>query len=243
MSVIFRNTNSVSTATTFDAFNAMTFTKTITAGGLNVVAAIPVGYLNANSLSVASVIYGGQACSAVGVEDKCPGYFHVRWFYLINPPPDSNNLVVTFNTAPARAFCNLIAFDGVDQITPVRSGSYTTGGGTATAGGVPTGTPYSLTIASDTTDLTVSAECNGGDVYITDQTSDGYYAGSTIFASDHATTNNVISIHSWSYPTDHANASIAIAGFSLQAATQNTNYRHHIKSTSKLKIGGNVRIR
>jgi hypothetical protein len=190
----------------------MSVSKTVTASGHpNLAAFACVGY-DTNGTTVTAITYGGQAMTSAGAAAFYSGWHqYAQMFYLVNPPTGSNTLAITVS-AGGGINANLVSFYGVNQTTPVRSGTYNTYTGS--------GANPSFTITSNTSpgDLTMSCITYGGAAGVTtNQTSDGVEnsgEGSHNEASDHATTPASSVTHTWTMVAEGA----AMAGFSIQAA-------------------------
>jgi hypothetical protein len=180
----------------------------------NLTAFAAVAFDNTAGGAITSVTYGGQAMTSCGTAaDNSSNNAFCQLFYLANPPTGSNALVVTGNAQVNEIYANVVSFSGVNQTTPVRSGSYqtnTSAAGTAT-----------LTISSNANDLTLSV-INGGATSLTSgdfSTNSGTAfdgdnnAGTFCGASGHSTTGASSVTHSWT-----SAAAFAIAGLSVMAA-------------------------
>lgn len=173
-------------------------------GGTNVVAFAAVAWDTAAALSITSITYGGNAMTSCGAAVNSSTVY-VQLFYLINPPTGSNTLAISATAGTNEIYANLVAFQGVNQTTPVRPGTYTTASG---------GSGYSITISSNANDLTMAAISSSGAITSTNQTSDGIITtGTNGLGSDHATVASVSVTDTWT-----ATGTFALAGFSIQHA-------------------------
>lgn len=216
MAVAFNNASGVARQ---GGTNPVSAPMSVTAGGSNLCAFACLAWDNTAGLSISSVTYGGVTMTSCGAVDN-NGTIFSQVFYLVNPPTGSNSLVVTLSGTPADLYFDLVSFTGVDQTTPVRPATYTTGAGTAQAGT----TSYSLVISSDANDLTLSC-LNGGlnNVITTNQTRGGFStAGTDSYAHDRATTAASSVTHTWS--GSGSSKPIAIVGFSIQALSSGNTY-------------------
>ena len=184
----------------------------VTAGGSNLVAVVPVIYDHTTGASCSAVTYAGAsmtaACTAAcnGNSNSC-----VQWWVLANPATGSNTLAITCNSNTNEIYTNLISFTGASQSTPVRPGSCASATGNSNA--------PSVTVSSNSSDKTVSAIDSGGPSIPgspTNQTSDGTNSGGSFAAgSDHETSTASSVTHTW---TLNGTGQWVISGFSIQAA-------------------------
>lgn len=210
--VIFNNagTPAIGTTTYSGAFS-------VTAGGTHLAAFAIVDYIGSstNTPTITAVTYGGNSMTSCGTPASyLPGTAntYASCWYLANPPTGSNTLAVTCSTGGtdcAHIFVNLVSFKGVNQSTPIRSGTYTSNQLTAASS-------ISLTVTSNTNDLTFSTVIAGSatpSVNSTNQTSDGIdNAGTDGFGSDHATTSSSSVTHTW---TLSGSGNPVVIGFSI----------------------------
>jgi len=205
--VAFNNTNtpySVNSGSMSHAFS-------VTAGQSNLAAFAWVQWNWTSGGTITSITYGGQAMTAIGTtftitHNGNPCYSNV--FYLVNPPTGSNTLAIA-GSSVNQIEANLVSFYGVNQTTPIRSGTIAT----ANTGN---NSSYSLTVSSNANDLTFSyALVEGNSVTGTNQTSDGISSDGTI-GSDHGTTRAASLTHIWSF--SGTNSDQGFIGFSIMAA-------------------------
>jgi len=110
------------------------------------------------TVTVTSMVWdaagANQAFTSMGTKVD-NGSFHAQSFYLVNPTAGASKLVtVTFSsTSPA---IGLVAahFDGVDQATPIRAGTYNSSSSAIR--------PIDLVITSQANDMTVSGLVTDG---------------------------------------------------------------------------------
>lgn len=167
-----------------------------------------IAYDSSAGMAVSAVTYGGVpmvSCGPAAHHATSQGYVE-RWI-LVNPPTGSNTLVVTVTGTIADIYVDLEGYQNVNQVTPVRAGTYQTSTGTAS--------PFSLVVASNSADLTTTAINSGGpSITSTNQTSDGIdTSGAYAAASDHATTPASSVTHTWTL--SGTSTGWAIVGFSL----------------------------
>jgi hypothetical protein len=139
-------------------------------------------------------------------------------FYLVNPPTGTNTLVVNATASSGtiqEIVANLSSFNGVNQTTPVRPGTYQT---LHSAVGVPVDS-CTATISSNPSELAFSAVEATYDFTssASNQTVDGTAAAYYKVGSDHATTAASSISDTWSFTTPYA--FYAYVGFSIQAAS------------------------
>jgi hypothetical protein len=190
---------------------------TVNTGGTNVVAFFPVCYDGTTGLSVTSISFNSVSIlsntAGAAVNDTTSNVY-CQTFYYINPPTGSHTLAISV-TGATEIYGNAVAFQGVNQTTPVRSGTYTSC--TPTTGASCGGVIYhpALVITSNSNDLTFSCIETGdsGSVTSTSQTSDGINNnGTNGIGSDHATTAGASITSTWTI----TEAAYALLGFSIQ---------------------------
>ena len=204
--VAFLNTGTVAYAAAASYSGSFTIGST----GSNRVCFVPVGFGTANGLTITAISLGGSSILsnvAVGPIQNGTANAYIEVFYAINPPTGSQTLSITGSAGMGAIYTNVVCFTGVNQTTPVRAGT--------TNSATNTGASASLTITSDTSDLTMTALIPTQGVTSTNQTSDGLSnAGVWAFGSDHATTAASSVTHTWTI----GNGQYVIAGFSIQHA-------------------------
>ena len=132
----------------------------VTAGGSNTVAFATVWVDEASGAAGTTfnvtATYGGQAMTSAGATSYDYDYAPIssQVFYLVNPPTGVNTLVVTATASSGtiqEVVANLVSFNGVNQTTPVRPGTYQT---LQSASGI-TVDSFTATISSNASDLTL----------------------------------------------------------------------------------------
>jgi hypothetical protein len=210
------------------AFNSSTFSKpmTVTPGGSNTVAFATVwvdeGSGTAGTTFNVTATYGGQAMTSAGATSYDYDYSPMssQVFYLVNPPTGTNTLVINATASSGtiqEVVANLVSYNGVNQTTPVRPGSYQT---LNTVNGATVGS-FTATIASNTNDLTLGA-VEATFTFASpasNQTVDGTSAAYFKVGSDHATVAAASVNDTWSFTNPWAY--YAYVGFSIQAASGN----------------------
>lgn len=206
--------DSASTANRFTA--SPTTQSVVPSAGSNTILVAIACYDNTSGMSISGVTFNGIALTQAGADDhNATGHEYAGLWYLVNPPTGSHALVITESGGTiGDIYGGASMFTGVDQGTPIRPGSYSTGGGTAKTDGSGN---YSLVISSNSNDLTITCINSGASAtHTSNQTRDGQsIAGIYGFAWDHATSPASSVTHTW---TGTANSQIAVVGFSLQAA-------------------------
>lgn len=211
-------------AALFAASGSLSGSQTVNAGGTNVVAFVCVGWDNISGLSVSAITYGGNtmtACGSAAQQNGTPSVgtdtLYAQWFYLINPPTSSNTLAITVSGGTVNEiYATLVAYQGVHQTTPVRASSYQTNVGSAVG-------TLAITIPSNSNDVTVSTITEGRNAgQTTNQTQNTADTNGTMSRTDdHCTTPASSVTHTW---TTNVNDGMALAGFSIQAASSGTTY-------------------
>jgi hypothetical protein len=208
------------------SFGSSTFSKpmSVTAGGSNTVAFATVwvdeGSGGAGTTFNVTATYGGQAMTSAGATSYDYSYAPLssQVFYLVNPPTGTNTLVVNATASSGTVqeiVANLVSYNGVNQTTPVRPGTYQTlhslNGGTVGS--------FTATLASNANDLTLGAVeatftfASPASNQTVDGTSSAYFK----VGSDHATFGAASVADTWSFTNPYA--FYAYAGFSIQAAS------------------------
>jgi hypothetical protein len=211
--VAFNNTNTPANVTGTSYSHAFS----VTAGGSNIAAFACINPLGTPSLTITSITYGGSSMTSVGAAQGAGtgGASVLQCFVLVNPPTGSNTLAFTCSVGCVSATANLVSYTGVNQSTPVRSGTYASTNCSSSCSTI------SLTITSNTADLTMSAVSGGNgipNISSTNQTSDGILnSASEGFGSDHATTPASSVTHTWTMSS--GSGVPPMVGFSIQAAS------------------------
>lgn len=184
----------------------------VNTGGTDLCLFIDIAYDSAAGQSITAVSFGGQSCTKVGTtaNNASSGAYAECW-YLVNPPTGGAG-VNTLSITPAGTFggandiyYNATPYQGVNQSTPVRLGTYTSATGSSTS--------PSLVVSSNTADLTKTVlNSGGGAITATNQTSDGTNTGGSYAGgSDHATSAATSVTHTWT----QGSSAWAIIGFSI----------------------------
>ena len=219
--VTFNNTN---TAVAAFGKSSLSAPMSVTAGGSNTVAFATVWVDQGSGASGTTfnvtATYGGQAMTSAGATSYDYNYAPIsaQVFYLVNPPTGTNTLVVNATASSGtiqEVVANLSSFNGVNQTTPVRPGTYQT---LHSANGVTVGS-FTATISSNPSDLTLSAveATYNFTSPASNQTVDGTNAAYYKVGSDHATTAASSISDTWSFTNPYA--FYAYVGFSIQAAS------------------------
>jgi hypothetical protein len=197
--VTFNNTNSPTTV----AASSLSHAYSVTAGQSNL-CAFAVLLFAGTTPSITSVTYGGAAMTSCGAAFTQSGaVFYLQAFYLPNPLTGSNTLAVTGSAGVVEIYANVVSCYNVNQTTPVRPATYTTG---STATGSITNS-----IPSATTDITIGVVGDTSGALSTNQTIDG---GTGVTAnSDHCTTPASTITDTWSGGTG---GNLTAIGFSVQ---------------------------
>ena len=107
----------------------------VTAGGSNTVAFATVwvdeGSGTSGTTFNVTATYGGQAMTSAGPASYDYNYAPIsaQVFYLVNPPTGTNTLAVNATASSGtiqEVVANLVSYNGVNQTTPVRPGTYQT---------------------------------------------------------------------------------------------------------------------
>ncbi len=169
--------------------------------------------LKGTSLSLSGVTLGGTAMVSAGTpaNNTASGTYSALYTLAAPPTGTSKALVLTYTGTLTEVIADVSTFQGCNQTTPVRSGSYTTAQGTLS------GTTVSLPITSSTTDLTVSTGGGTLDICYTNQIWDGQDLGANFFFGfDHAVTPASRVTSTWT--CKQSGDDYVLAGLSLQAA-------------------------
>lgn len=186
----------------------------VTAGGSNIAAFAAITWDGTATGAVTAITYGGQAMTSCGTASTAgtSGGAALQWFYLANPPTASNTLAVTVSNSPTEIYATLISFTGVDQATPVRTGTYQ-----FTVSSAAAGTTFTTAINSNASDRTVSALSDDTGITGTNQTQEwSNTTGVMEQYGDMGTTPASSITHTWTFVGSGAN--FVWAGFSVQAA-------------------------
>ena len=152
--------NSANAITAPFGSSSLSAPMSVTAGGSNTVAFATVwvdeGSGAAGTTFNVTATYGGQAMTSAGAASYDYNYAPIssQIFYLVNPPTGTNTLVVTATASSGtiqEVVANLVSYNGVNQTTPVRPGTYQA---LHSADGVAVDN-FTATITSNTSDLTL----------------------------------------------------------------------------------------
>lgn len=192
-------------------------TLTVPSGHSNVAIFFLAYWLPETVPAVSTVVWDptGANQSATSVSTKftaADNRFQGQIFKLVNPTPGtSKTITLTMNNTVSRCAITAVVMDGVDQTTPVRAGSYTTSASN------------SVTVTSQTGDLTTSggiggaAGCGSGAITTNQTLAVSGCNGSPNFdatsGQDYATGAATVT-HTWS----GSSTTGGTAGFSVQAA-------------------------
>lgn len=191
---------------------------TVTAGGSNIVALAAISWNGTATGAVTAITYGGQAMTSCGTASTAgtSGGAGLQWFYLVNPPTGSNTLAATVSNTPTEIYADVISFTGVDQTTPVRTGSYN-----RTVSSTSVGTTFTNVIQSNANDITVTAVMDDTGISSTNQTQRwSNTTGVMEQYGDTGTTPAASITHTWTFAG--SSAGFVYAGFSVQAAAAAT---------------------
>lgn len=190
----------------------------VTAGGQNLGAFAGMTWDGDGQTGTMVCTYGGQSMTAGGTKSTVGtnGGMGLQWFYLTNPPTGSNTLACTVSGGTpgvTEIYANLISFTGVNQATPIRSGSYQ-----FTVSSTAATNTFTAAINSSVNDQTVS--CISDDVGIngTNQTQEwSNTTGISEQYADKSTTPAASVTHTWTFAG--SGAQFVWAGFSIQPAS------------------------
>ena len=190
--------------------SSLTFSLSGISSGTHLIGIVHVGWGNSpTAISVSGVTWGGVAMTSAGAAATTANSAGTQIFYLANPSTGSPSIVVTLSgTETFDIWADGITYTGVNQTTPVRSGTYATNSTTS-------GNPLAITVSSQVGDKTNSSTIDELGVQTSSQTqrTNGTTGSRTGFGSDDAAGATTVT-HSWNYGSGtHA----AVAGFSLAA--------------------------
>lgn len=181
-------------------------------------ALVMIPFDDALGMSVTAVTIGGVAATAAGatsVESTSACYASIYYLTTAGGLVNGTGKAVSVSIGGTirDIYVNVVCFNGVDQTTPVRPGTYQAPANATAAGS------YSMVISSDPNDITVTCvngEGSGfGNPGQTNQTRDSNnFNGGFCGYSDHCTTPAASVTHTWTGST----GVLAIVGFSLQAS-------------------------
>jgi hypothetical protein len=186
--------------------------------GSNEIAIAYLAQWSTSGGSFTSVTLGGQtmtaACGPVNA-GYGPGNLAIGAFYLLSPPTGSQTLAVSFSgtTAGTGMTVNVAVYSGVNQSTPINSGTCQTNHNSSGYA--------SMTVTSSTSDLSVTEQVNAYTNYnppTDNQTMEAYaypQGAGWFTCNDHATTPASSVTHTWN---SGGNGGWIMLGFDLYAA-------------------------
>jgi hypothetical protein len=193
-------------------------------GGTNTVAFATVWVDEASGAAgttfYVTATYGGQYMTSAGPTSYDYNYAPMssQVFYLVNPPTGTNTLTITATASSGtiqEIAANLISYNGVNERTPVRPGSYQT---LHSANGVAVGN-FTATLTSNAYDLTMGVvestynfSSPASNQIVDTAASPGYQVG-----SDHAKTAASTVSDTWSFTNPWAY--YAYVGFSIETVS------------------------
>lgn len=186
--------------------------------------------------------YNGVTMTAAGAKGTggATGHSASRLFYVLGQPSGSHTLTASFTGTASEIYYELSTWQGVDQTTPVRPGTYSNSvNAVVIAGGNTT------VITSNVTDLTTSCVNGGTSTNITpSQTLLGSNGGGIESgAADRATTAAASVSHKWSGGA--AGSNFSFSGFSIQsvqAVTPSTSFTPRLIASGSLQLSGRLII-
>lgn len=236
MSATRLNTNADVLASAASSFSA---SMTVNTGGTNVAA---IAHLNAEAnagtpLPLGTVTYAGTTMTAAGTP-PLEGTTTVAIYTLANPATGSNALAWSIAGGPAQSlFADLIAYQGVNQTSPARSGSYNS------LADATSSATASLVVTSQTGDMTTtvaSTDSGANAISGTNQTQLNLdNSGSTSYGSDEASGAATVT-HTWTWGGAQPNH--VIAGFSINGTvgptinTQPTNQHIYAGQSASFSV-------
>ncbi len=137
----YANNRAGTTGITLSNFNPGTGSNRLLVVGLSFGLAVPSGV---------TVTFGGTSLTQVPGTSSTRGTQHVEMWYVVNPTGTGN--IVAKWSGTCDVVIGAVAFNGVDQTTPVRNGTFSTG----------TATAVSVTITSATGDMTMDTVSSVG---------------------------------------------------------------------------------
>lgn len=184
--------------------------------------------------NISGVTWAGASMTAVGATAKNSSLTSFnKSFYIANPTTGSGSLTFTM-TGASEFYAAMDCYSGVDQTTPVRFGTYQNT--TNASGANPT-----LTIISNTSDLTTTNISDGTGLSATNQTQNYMNNGGILeMYGDRATTAAATVTHTWTMGSGAYN----MLGFSICASGTSCSGAVAAPPLSQLSInGGKVSIR
>jgi hypothetical protein len=196
--------------------NSFNVSMSVTASGSNRCAVVHIQMQGSSGVDITgNVTYAGTNMTSAGAAliDTQGSGSTVHLYVLQNPATGSNTLAGT-TTNPCNICVDLIAYTGVDQTTPVRSGSYTSHDNGATSSNVCT-----ITIPSQTGDMTTSCAGSEDSTNALNSTNQTQRNIDNTIATSYGTDDAVASgnvTHTWTWAGSAAGH--MCAGFSIAAA-------------------------
>lgn len=102
--------------------------------------------LSTTSPAVSAVTYGGNSLTFLRADNYSTTTHNEVW-YLVNPPTESNTVVVTFSAPRSTFSCGAISYTGVSQTNPIDANSGANGNSTSPYANVTVGTNDSWVMA------------------------------------------------------------------------------------------------
>lgn len=185
----------------------------LAAGGSNLCAVARIGW-DVDVATVSAITYAGATMTSVGAKVGNASNDQVQLFTKTAPATGSNTFAVTMSTTVSNLNADIGSYNTVDQVSPVRSGSYTTNAGPADGAGT-----LSITIPSVAGDMAI------GDIEIGDAPTiqggateeNENSLGAAFWASGRLLAAGSTTVISWNTAT--AGIHGVLAGFSLQQAS------------------------
>lgn len=211
--VLFQNSNTILASA--GGSDTLSGTKTINAG-VNLCAICYVVWNDVNEgITILSAKYNAVPMTAMGTRVRVgtTNLQYIQGFYLPNPATGGNILEIIFSNPNALdQGAVLLAYVNVDQVTPLRGGSYTNFSGLTDADGKKL-----LAISSQASDRTISCSGNNDSAPLSSQTLEtSDTAGSTFLGTDDGPGSATVN-HIWDTIIPSANQ-IGLLAASLAAA-------------------------
>ena len=125
-----------------------------------VLVVLPMSYIDGSTISVSGITYNGVAMTHVIDDTSTSVSDHAEIWVLTTPANGSNNVVVTYNTAPSfGAIITAVSYTGVDLTTPI--------GATAQAASDSQASPVSTSITMASGSVAISGFILGGNPTVT----------------------------------------------------------------------------
>lgn len=182
--------------------------------GSNLVAIAAITWDGVTGQDVTAITYGGNTMTSAGTASTAgtAGGAGLHLYYLVAPPTGANTLAVTVSGTPTEIYATMISFTGVDQATPIRSGSYF-----AAVSSQAAGTTFTHAINSNANDLTMTVMSDDTGISGTNQTQKWNNTTGVMEQYDDIATTAAASVsHTWTFLS--SNAQFVFVGLSVQAA-------------------------